>query len=315
MLVRYADWKKPTDGAYAFRLRAGLVPALPAPGARSDVRDVAREALEDGEAERFARAVTRWGGPEDVGPDGTRPYAPVQTAFVEAGWGPVTDADVDAVLRGEVRVLRGPGGRADYVLRDHHTLDVVLYHYRTTGGLPRALLHADRHSDWCRDGLLERRVPQQAATWWKLLEGLKRPGDGGPVLREEDVHFTTAVGARTARTSGRDVGVEARVPWFVDAGALGWEQVLARPEALAADWLSLDLDYFQPAPQLRAVRGLVRDARFQRLSAEARVRLYVLSPQFTNGGDLVEPWTVQGSRTASRRLVNLLRALPEGLRP
>ncbi|MEZ4236865.1 MAG: hypothetical protein R3F59_12065 [Myxococcota bacterium] len=57
-------------------------------------------------------------------------------------------------MRGTVRVMRRGDGRVDYVLRDHHMLDVVLYHARTAGELPRALPHADRHSDWCRDGYL-----------------------------------------------------------------------------------------------------------------------------------------------------------------
>jgi hypothetical protein len=37
------------------------------------------------------------------------------------------------------------------------------------------------------------------------------------------------------------------------------------------------------------------------------VRVFVLSPQFANGGDRVSAWTV-GRRNASLRMLNLLRS-------
>ncbi|WP_224369795.1 hypothetical protein [Hyalangium versicolor] len=320
MLVRYSDWKRPTDAAYAFQLRAasgaagpeGFVPAIPAPGTQSDIREVARQALADGEAERFERRIHRWSGPEDVVPEtGEKPYEGQQHTFEERTWSDaLTMKDIDAALRGIVLVLRSPSGSTDYVLRDHHMLDVALYHYRTTGELPRALFHADRHSDWCKDNYLETRRPQQAATWWKLIEGLKRPGDSTAVLREEDVFFTTGVAPRKAGMSGRDIGVSVLVPGFLDPDQLHWRQVLDQPGATEADWVSLDLDFFQPAPQLRVSRGLLRDSRFQGLVTRARVRVFVLSPQFTNGGDRIDPWEVQGNMHSSLRLLNLLRQLP-----
>ncbi|QRK13849.1 hypothetical protein JQX13_29510 [Archangium violaceum] len=218
------------------------------------------------------------------------------------------------MLRGNVLVMRGHSGQADYLLRDHHMLDVALYHYRTTGELPRALFHADRHSDWCKDSYLEARVPPQAATWWKLFEGLKRPEDSAPVLTEQDIFFTTAKAESTARMTGRDVGFSTLVPWFVDTSELHWSRVLARPEVVQADWVSLDLDYFQPAPQLRLSSGLLRDPRFHGMMEGARVRVFVLSPQFTNGGDKIDPWEIQGSVHSSLRLLNLLRQLPGKVR-
>jgi hypothetical protein len=36
--------------------------------------------------------------------------------------------------------------------------------------------------------------------------------------------------------------------------------------------------------------------------------LFVVSPQFTDGGDVVDPWVVRGSRGTSLRLLNWLRA-------
>ncbi|KFE71881.1 hypothetical protein [Hyalangium minutum] len=317
MLIRYSDWKRPTDDVYAFRLRTAagaaepgaFIPALPGVGTQSDIRDVLRRVLADGEAERFERQIDRWSGPEDVvGEAREKPYAGQQHTFEERSPSDtLTMADVDAVLRGIVLVLRGSSGATDYVLRDHHMLDVALYHYWTTGELPSALFHADRHSDWCKDSYLEARRPQQAATWWALIEGLKRPSTGAPVLSERAVFFTTAAAERSSRMSGRDIGASVRVPGFLDPEGLRWPQVLEQPGATEADWVSLDLDFFQPSPQLRVSKGLLRDARFQGLLSGARVRVFVLSPQFTNGGDRIDPWVIQGHLHSSLRLLNLLR--------
>ena len=62
------------------------------------------------------------------------------------------------------------------------------------------------------------------------------------------------------------------------------------------------------------LNGLLRDPRFHRMMAGARVRVFVLSPQFTRGGDKIDPWVIQGSRASSLRLLNLLRRLPRGVR-
>lgn len=310
MRVPIAEWRRPTDAEYAFRLRAigeGFAPSAVPCGLSRDIRDVATAVLVAGDAERFERRVDRWTGPEDRDADGDQPYIARQSVFAEHPWRPLNLGDLEEVLRGTVRVLRGADGRTDYVLRDHHMVDVVLYHYATTGTLPSALFHADRHSDWCRDGYLTARRPAQAATWWTLLEGLKRP-DGGPVLGERAVHFTTAQPAPEVPTAGRDVGASTRVPWWVDAADLPWQRAVAVPGALQADWVSVDLDYFQPLAQLALTRGLLRDPGFHALAAQAKVRVFVLSPQFTAGGDVLTDWTVRG-RHASLRMLNLVRGL------
>lgn len=310
MLIRYADWKKPTDGAYAFRLRAAAEfrPQVPALGTRSDIRDVAQAVFCEGEAERFAQRIDRWGGPEDL-VDGQRPYCAPQLFFEEREAPQrVARVDLEDVLRGTVLVLRAPSGQTDYLLRDHHMLDVALYHYFTRGELPRSLFHADRHSDWCKDSYLEARRPQQAATWWPLFEGLKRPEDGAPVLPDAQIFFTTAIAERRRGMEGRDIGYAGLVPYSRDPDALGWSDVLAQPSATETDWLSLDLDYFQPSAQLALTSPLIRDARFERMMRTARVRVFVLSPQFTNGGDKMAEWKVHGSVASSQRLLNLLRA-------
>jgi hypothetical protein len=297
MLTRYSEWKRPTDAAYAFALKA-VRPEVPVVGTHSDVRAIAREVL-GADAERFEAQVARWSGPEDRRGD-RQPYLSEQTGFLEAGArARLTRGDLETVLEGTVLVLRGPE-QTDYVVRDHHMIDVALYHYRTSGELPRALFHADRHSDWCRDSYLAARRPQQAATWWKLFEGLKRP-DGAPVLREEDVRFTTARAA-----GARDVDYGGLAPFAPTEEELRWERVLAHERLGDVDWASLDLDAFQPWSQLRLMRGLLRDARFTALLARARVRVFCLSPQFTNGGDKV-PWTIQGSLASSLRLLNHFR--------
>jgi hypothetical protein len=302
LLVKYSDWKRPIDGDYAFVLRR-IAPLLPAVGAQTDIRQIAREVLVEGDAERFDKRVERWTGPEDL-VGGARPYQGQQLTFEERGRRPTLNpGDVEAVLRGTVQVFRSRG-QVDYLLRDHHMLDVALYHYRTSGQLPRALFHADRHSDWCKDSYLEARTPAQAATWWKLFEGLKRPGDDRAVLGEGDVFFATG---RAASRRGRDVAGALTVPSSMANEDLSWERALEKPGALGADWVSVDLDFFQPAPQLRLASGLVRDPRFHTLMLEARVRVFVLSPQFTSGGDKVDPWIVQGGRHSSLRLLNLFR--------
>lgn len=306
MLIRYSDWKNPTDGAYAFPLRTAP-PRLPAVGERTEVSEVEAAVFSAEDAARFAQRIDRWTGPEDV-LDGAQPYATVQRCFEERPWSRRLGPDsVEAVLRGTVLVLRSPQGQTDFLMRDHHTMDAVLYQYAATGQLPRRMFHADRHSDWCTDSFLEARRPPQAATWWRLLEGLKRPVSGAPVMREADVLFTTALAQRRDGMVGREIGASTRVPGCVDSTQLAWEQVLQRPELEDTDWVSLDLDYFQPAAQLRLTGGLIRDARFASLMARASVRLFVLSPQFGRGGDKIPEWTLQGTRSASLRLLNLLR--------
>jgi hypothetical protein len=319
MLVSYADWKKPTDAAYAFQLRAlgdALVPVVPALGVRSDIRSIAREVLEEADALRFAQRVHRWSGPEDtVGTAGEQPYAGLQETFVEMPWSAALSIDtIEAALRGDVLVFRHAGGQTDYVLRDHHMIDVALYHYRTTGALPTGLIHADRHSDYCKDSFLDARQPDQAATWWKLFEGLKRPGNGASVLTEEQIFFAASRAAHQPWMSGRPFESPLVVPWFLSPRDLVWNEMLQREGAMSADWVSIDLDYLQPSPQLALGRGLLRDARFHTLMQHAKVRVFVLSPQFTNGGDRHETWSVQGSMHSSLRLVNVLRSLPGRVR-
>jgi hypothetical protein len=301
--VSTAEWRRPIDAAYRFELRPVGSGSVPAAGVRRDIREVAAEVLVEGDGARFDARVARWAGPEDEDEDGARPYVGEQVWFEERPWRPTLSlADLEDVLRGTVLVLRSAEGQVDYVQRDHHLVDVALYHYHTTGALPRTLFHADRHSDWCDDRYLSARRPAQAATWWALLEGLKRPGDGRPVLGEHDVVFTTA---QPAAGEGRDVGASNRVPWWV-SGSLAWPDVL--PRAVGADWVSLDLDYFQPVVQLALTRGLLRDGRFHQLMREAKVRVFVLSPQFARGGDVLQEWRV-GGRHASLRMLNLLRGM------
>ena len=303
MLIKYSDWTRPIDGSHAFELRE-LSPRLPALGARTDIRDIAREVFQPQDADRFEQKIDRWSGPEDlVGSD--RPYLGQQLFFEEKRWDRFTLGDVKAALTGTIQVSRVASGQTDYLLRDHHMIDVALYHYRTTGQLPSGLLHADRHSDWCKDSYLEQRKPAQAATWWKLFEGLKRPGTTQSVLREDEVHFITG---RAPPRKGRDIPGSVFVPSSMESQDFSWEKALDRPETLAADWVSLDLDFFQPSPQLRLASGLVRDPRFHRAVKQAAVRVFVLSPQFTSGGDKVDPWVVQGGLHSSVRLLNLLRA-------
>jgi hypothetical protein len=108
------------DAAFAFHLRPegdGFAARVPALGTARDIRDVAREVLVDGHAERFDERVDRWSGPEDPGPEGDQPYVAPQLRFAERRWRALSLADLEEVLAGTVRVMRGSGGRTDYVLR------------------------------------------------------------------------------------------------------------------------------------------------------------------------------------------------------
>ncbi len=312
MLVRYSDWKKPTDGDFAFHLRPvgaeGFSPEQPAVGVRRDIREVCAEVLTAESLSCFAAKVRRWAGPDDAGSDGSQPYQGEQLFFEERGDTPkLATSDLETVLRGTALVLRGHSGATDYLLRDHHMVDVVLYHYRTTGTLPGGLFHGDRHSDWCRDGVLAAGPVDQAATWWKLLEGVKRP-DGASVVREDAVHFANARAEHQPWMPGREAAGSFTFPGSLEPDALHWEQTLQRPGAVDADWVSVDLDYLQPSPQLRLAGGLLRDERFGSLLRNARVRVFVLSPQFTRGGDRFDRWEIHGSRASSLRLLRVLRA-------
>jgi hypothetical protein len=283
-------------------------PAGRPPSAGTPVRfsAVSEAVLEAEDAAPFERRVRRWTGPEDVDASGAAPWATPQDRLREAPWTDrIDDAQMNELLSGTVLVMRR-GGRTDYVMRDHHLLDALMYERWATGDRPSSLFHADRHSDWCRDGVLAAGHADQAATWWTLCEGLKAP-DGTPWLRPEDVVFTTAKASGLALEGARDVGADQRTPWFVDRSDLAWERALPLALDRGCDWLSLDLDLFQPAGQLAVVKGLLRAPAFASLNARARVRLYVLSPQFTAGGDRLESWTVGRRRSAGLRLLNLLR--------
>jgi hypothetical protein len=304
--VPLTEWRRPTDGDFAFRMRPAPNGTPPVDGSIVSCANVSRAVLETGDAERFERRVARWTGPEDVDGSGGTPWARPQDRLRELPWTErIDDVLMDELLTGTGLVMRRDG-RVDYLMRDHHLLDVLLYERWATGRRPTALLHADRHSDWCRDGVLSSGVPDQAATWWTLCEGLRAP-DGKPWLRPEDVVFTTAKAEGISAAGTRDVGADQRTPWFVDRSLLGWEPALRLAREGGCDWLSLDLDLFQPSRQLAAAKGLLRSADFAALMTTAQVRLFVLSPQFTAGGDRLTSWTVGTRRSAGLRLLNLLR--------
>lgn len=294
---------RPTDGVFAFRL-ASVAPIVPAPGLELDVTEVARHVL-GLDADAFERHVARWSGPEDALSDGTTPFAAPQLRFRFVADAAPTSKDIETVLRGTALVRLRADGSRDFILRDHHMVDVVLVHHATGGALPTRLFHADRHSDWCTDGYLNRLRPDQAATWWALLRGLKRPSDAAPVLEESDVVFTSERAPHEPWMSGRPYEEPLAVPWFVDRKSLHWSDAVAHPDAFACDWVSLDLDDFLPSPQFRAARGLLADARFLDMWRRAKVRVLCLSPQFTNGGDRHDTWRIAGRRTAMRRFLTL----------
>ena len=140
------------------------------------------------------------------------------------GWTGVTSR---AVLQGRSLVLRDPSGAVDFVLRDHHMIDVALYHYRTRGELPQALFHADRHSDYCRDGFLEEARPIRQPRGGSSSR-IKRLGDSSPVLAEDRVFFANARAPHAPWMSGRAFEEELVIPWFLPSDELHWSKTLAR---------------------------------------------------------------------------------------
>lgn len=305
MLVKPGTYVRPTDNQYRFPLRALDRVQVPAQATVTDMAWVLQQVMSLEDAARFEAGVGRWSGPEDALPDGTRPYVNVQRMFVECGWpARISSGHVEDALRGVVQVFRG-ATQVDLVMRDHHMLDAALYVYATTGALPRRVLHADRHSDWADDRHLRARRPDQAATWWALFHGLKRP-DGAAALEEQDIHFFTAM-AEVAGAPGRNIGAHVRVPGFLDPSSLDFASVVQRMGATPPDWVSLDLDCFQPAAQLRAARDALRDPQLAHWMRGAAVRVFCLSPQFTRGGDRFADWRIHGSRSSSLRLINALR--------
>ena len=70
--------------------------------------------------------MQRWTGPEDVDATGVRPWEGRQERLVERPWADRLDAaDLDLLLSGTVLVLRREG-QVDYLLRDHHLVDVQI---------------------------------------------------------------------------------------------------------------------------------------------------------------------------------------------
>jgi hypothetical protein len=268
-----------------------------------DIRDVIREVLPRKSAARFEHLTQRWVGPTDLTrSEDDQPYLAEQTTFIERpDSGPLTSEDIERVLQGKALVLERPGGKCDFILRDHHVVDAVLHRYWRTGELPRRLFHADRHSDW--DGTTV--WSAQAARWWRWLETIRRE-DGTPILPHLDVTYVTGVAKREPWMTGTDIGTAYSFP--KDVPDPHWEAALSRLAQAPADWVSIDLDLLQPRPQYELMQGMLADPRFVRALADAEVRVFVLSPQFTNGGDRVPSQAIYGDVDESRRLINALRA-------
>ena len=315
-------WDRPEGPARTRRYRLKPQPraVVPAIGARTDIHDVATAVLGPKAAARFDEHFLRWDGPSLHG-RGEQPYSAKQTLFEERPFAPrLTNADLETLLGGVALVMRDPKtGQVDYFLRDHHMLDLFLYHYHTTGELPERLLHLDRHSDfawrpWAGD--------YQAATWWGGLWNLLRP-DGRVLLKQGSVVYGTAV-APASDYRKRPIGSANRgAAYTLPLGALrgdansrarqerwaSWRSALRKIAHHLPDVVSLDMDLILPEPQLRLTKKLLRDPRFQRSLTHAKVRVFVVSPQFLEGGD-------NGTDIRPERMrdcVSLLNVLRAGL--
>lgn len=140
---------------------------------RRDLQQVIKESFAcNVEAERFENSIERWGGPEDVFSDANgswyQPWVGKQQFVHEVTWcDEINEELFDDILGGTIILMRShheseTSSRKrrvqpciDFLMRDHHILDALLLHRSMSlGPTPRALFHADRHSDWCRDGFL-----------------------------------------------------------------------------------------------------------------------------------------------------------------
>jgi hypothetical protein len=252
------------------------------------------------DAKKFLGWFQNVTGPMRTGKTGTKPL-PAQNTFAERAWTTTLSVkDVEQVMRGTVLVLRSPdGAHTDMVMRDHNMLDAIAYHYYATGDLPRALVHADRHSDF---SFMDVGTGQEYCSWVSGLDNIRRPNHRALL----DLKRVIPVCERVYVRGKKDLPLDRPPEWTAEATR--WQSAVAKVATArpAPDWVSLDLDLFQPSPQFKAMEPMLRDPRFAALMKRARVRVFVLSPSFTGGGDQVTN-EINGSLTASRRLINALR--------
>jgi hypothetical protein len=282
-------------------------------GESKHIIDIARDALGASRALDFLTLWESWTGCS-VG-DAANPDTSTRTqqrTFTRIAWSDKLDtSDMMRVLRGEVLVMESPRTKQlDFVAREHNTLDVLLAAWSLGRSMPDKILHFDRHSDYVNPDVDEPTLgPRhlaglpQAAVWWSLLDVIKR-SDGETPLADpyQDVAFVTHLspkeqtrkltGARTSPLNPRDTK---------------WANVAQRIQSAPADFVSYDLDLIMPSDQMRASQKMLRDPRFQEAMLGATTRLFVVSPQFSGGGDEVGGGHATHSPATYTRVLNVVR--------
>jgi len=290
------------------------------PRGKVNIDSIIRRLFGRASREVYEARAPRTRGPSlrHLPPGGRQPYLARQQYFREKPWRErLSRKDLREVLGGTVLVMRR-GDQVDFIARDHHTLDVLLYERAATGYRPDGLFHLDRHTDFDAAELRPPRAMQQYNRWWGELERIRLPG-GKPLLRADRVIFATAVpdaagearrqtGGQVWGNPGRTLGgPAAAVPRSTARRGTDWRAAIQRAAAQRPGAVSIDVDALMPSCQLALTRGLLKDPRFGQLMDRARLRLFVLSPSFLNGGDLIERAEVNGSISSAQRLINFMR--------
>ncbi|HSI05919.1 MAG TPA: hypothetical protein VLC93_15640, partial [Myxococcota bacterium] len=86
-----------------------------------------------------------------------------------------------------------------------------------------------------------------------------------------------------------------------------WTRVAEHIGSAPADFVSYDLDLVMPSDQMRVGQEMLRDPRFQEAMLAATTRLFVVSPQFSGGGDEVDAQHATHSPATYTRVLNVIR--------
>ncbi len=292
-------------------------------GESKHVVDIAREAFGASRALDFITLWRSWGGYPVGGPgDQSTTRCAQQRTFTRLPWKDKLDTDdMKRVLHGEVLIMENPHSKQlDFVAREHNTLDVLLAAWALGRPMPTKVLHFDRHSDYITEadaGTTGRRYlagAPQAAAWWSLLDVIQR-ADGDPLANPtRDVAFVTYLSPRQDEREDRVLNFGRSSP--IPPRERQWQRVAEGLRNAPADFVSYDLDLSMPSHQMNGTKSMLRDPDFQRAMQGATTRLFVVSPEFSGGGDLIKNAHAVHSPATYARVLNVIRrAAATGGRP
>ena len=307
------------DRQNAEPMRLAAAPRAPwKMGEQKHLIDLARDALGPSRALDFTILWESWVGTpvgDPSAPD--RSTCVQQRTFTRVPWkDKLATDDVMRVLRGEVLIMENPRtGQLDFIAREHNTIDVLLAAWALGRAMPERILHFDRHSDYTLPHADEKTfgarhlagVPQ-ASVWWSLLDVIKRADGEAPLADPaSDVVFVTHLapnqdgqkltGARMSPLPARDTR---------------WPRAAEKFQTAKADFVSYDLDLSMPSDQMNGTKEMLRDPRFREAMSAATTRLFVISPQFSGGGDEVKRPHATHSPATYTRVLNVVRRANAG---